>query len=94
MYNIILLVYPTLCVHTCTMTWIPALNCRVAAVLSFFSNEQTFQVLTNLQMTGNSVVGDTVNYISDTFRELVELICQLASDGGVARSILTEVEGN
>ncbi len=66
---------------------------RAAAVLSFFSNEQTFQTLSNLQVTINSVTDNTVNYLTDTFREVFELFCQLVSDGGVASTIISEAEG-
>ena len=63
-------------------------------MLAFLSNEQTFQVFTNLQTTVNIALDASVNYATDTFREIFELICQLASDGGVLRSIVGEVEGD
>ena len=63
-------------------------------MLAFLSNEQTYQVLTNLQTAVNNVLSASVNYATDTFREIFELICQLASEGGVLRSIVGEVEGD
>ena len=62
-------------------------------MLSFLSNEQTFQVFANLHITVNSAIDVSVNYMTDTFTEIFELICQLASDGGVLSSIVSEVEG-
>lgn len=68
--------------------------CRAAAVLSFFSNEQTFQVLNNLQVTLNSVSDDTVNYVTDTIDEILQLVCNLFSNAGVLNLISRESMSN
>lgn len=75
----------------------PIQNCvykyRAAVVLAFFSNEQTFQSVENLQVTLNNAAGDAVDYLTDTVEEVSDIVCQLTADGGVVNSVFDESTG-
>ncbi|XP_064382780.1 prominin-1-like [Halichondria panicea] len=64
-----------------------------AAVVAFFSNEQTFSSVDNIQSTLNSVVQDSSNYLRDTTQEIDEILCQAVGDDGVLLRVVGEISG-
>ena len=58
-------------------------------MLSFVSNEQTYQALNNVHGTMDTATDEAVNYLSDTYEDVEQLLfCQ---GGEVTGSIISEV---
>ena len=62
-------------------------------MVAFFSNEQTFSSVDNIQSTLNSVVQDSSNYLRDTTQEIDEILCQAVGDDGVLLRVVGEIAG-
>ncbi len=62
-------------------------------MVAFFSNEQTFDSVDNIQTTLNTVVQDSSNYLRDTTQEVDDILCQAVGGDGVIIRVVEQING-